>query len=73
MQLSMFPDDVAQFPTPAMKAGKTVVYQCSWCGALLCAARAVQLERCPVPHPEPNSWWPQPVEVGPFRHISPCL
>ena len=65
MTLPLFPDDVEQFPTIAMRRGDTVVRQCNYCGLLVCAKTAGKLGPCPAC--STTGWSTQPVAVGPFR------
>lgn len=73
-QGELFPEFVEIAPTIAMGRGESFVVQCSWCGALLCAARAVKLGDCPAclgerPVGYEAHWWKQELPVGPFRSL----
>jgi len=72
-QLELFPAEVDINPTPAMRAGKTYVARCSWCGLQVCAARGVPLRPCPACDGW-TGWWEQTLPVGPFveRGVPRC-
>ncbi|OJT27309.1 hypothetical protein BO221_04815 [Archangium sp. Cb G35] len=73
-QLELFPADVEVVATRAMQRGETHVVQCSWCGLLVCAARAVELRPCPACD-KWGGWWVQTLPVGPFLeagHAKSC-
>lgn len=68
---SLFPD-VALEPTPAMKAGASKLFQCNWCGTLVCipgtrddVARKPQ-GQCPGCTND-HGWSVQRLGTGPFR------
>lgn len=67
--MSLFPEDVALKPTPAMNEGRSCVAMCSWCGLLACATELVRLKACPACGS--LYWWEQTLPVGPFRYRKP--
>ena len=57
--------------TVAWSRGESAVYQCSWCGGLVCVRSDRPLGDCPTcsvdaDAPQHRSWWEQTCPVGPF-------
>lgn len=56
IQLPLFPD-LTITPTPAMRAGRSQLLQCDWCGTLICTPSPSQRPPGPCPCCDGHRRW----------------